>query len=221
MARPNKPLNAYPTELRQMAEAAASSQSLFPISLPFDNATKAMAFRVLFYSYRRTLRSHLAHNEDKGLDLPTSLIIEAQGAELISSPRIVSRDAATPTAPDQTYCVFALSASQPSTQQGISTLASILAATQPDSAPPFEDPAEADAYANPPKPPTDIDHIAARKTKPKSAAPCRTLIIKDIPHTIPIDDIDETHQELTDTKLALLYANKLAAPAFPLHTYKD
>lgn len=120
MARPTKPLSAFPSQFRKLATLAATDQSRFPLSLPFATPTIAMDFRVQFYHYRRALRLAVANAKDPD----SSLLLEAQGAELIQSPRIAS----SPDAPNgQFYCTFRLSTETPSMKTGLTALDDLLA----------------------------------------------------------------------------------------------
>lgn len=120
MARQPRPLSAYPLQFRRLASKAVEAPNgLFPLSIPFETSTKAMDFRVQFYQYRRSLRAHMASAKEPD----SSLLIEAQGAELIQSPRI----SPTPDAPNgQYYCTFALAAERPTMRSGLSALDDIL-----------------------------------------------------------------------------------------------
>jgi hypothetical protein len=120
MGRPLKPLHAYPSAIRKLALAAKSASGIFPIRIPFATATEAMAYRVSFYTYRRTLRAHV--QSTKAVD--SIVYQEADCAELISSPRIAD----APDAPNgQFYCIFRLTADEPTAKHGNNVLDSLLA----------------------------------------------------------------------------------------------
>lgn len=148
MGRALKPLSSYPMQLRQLALAAKAKPAIFPVRIAFPNATKAMDFRVLFYTYRRSLRSHLSSltKEPDGATL-----LESDGAEAIYSPRISS----VPDAPNgQTYCIFALTADKESNRTGLTSLADLLSDVempvfQPEEPQAVERPVQAKPKAEP------------------------------------------------------------------------